>query len=121
MKKTDFKNDSILITGSDGFLGSHTIERFEKEGAKNLITFSIKDYDLRKEAHVQRLFTDHPKIDVVIHIAADVGGIKYSSTYPGQQYYNNIMMNTLILHYSYLNKVKKFVGIGSGIVFPFRN
>jgi len=118
MDDVDIKKDNILITGGHGFLGSHTVELFEKKGAKNLITFSSKEYDLRKEDDVKILFKTHKDIDIVIHIAGDVGGIKYSITHPARQYYNNIMMNTLILHYAYENNVKKFVGIGSVCEYP---
>jgi GDP-L-fucose synthase len=118
MTKINLKNDKILFTGSDGFLGSHTLETFKEKDAKNLVTFSIKEFDLRKEESVKKLFEKFKDVDIVVHIAGDVGGIKYSSTYPGRQYYNNIMMNTLILHYAYLNKVKKFVGIGSVCEYP---
>ena len=118
MDNIDLKNDKILITGGHGFLGSHTVETFKKKGAKNLIVFSSKEYDLRKEDSVKNLFKTYKDIDIVIHIAGDVGGIKYSSTHPARQYYNNIMMNTLILHYSYENNVKKFVGIGSVCEYP---
>ena len=114
----DIKNDNFLITGSHGFLGSHTVETFRENGANNIFTFSRKDFDLRKEEDLRKLFSTYKDIDVVIHIAADVGGIKYSSTHPAKQYYNNIMMNTLVLHHSYLNNVKKFIGIGSVCEYP---
>lgn len=118
MDDVDIKKDNILITGGHGFLGSHTVELFEKKGAKNLITFSSKEYDLKKEDDVKKLFKTHPDVDVVVHIAGDVGGIKYSSEHPGKQFYNNVMMNTLTFHYSYKYNVKKFVGIGSVCEYP---
>ena len=118
MTDIDITQDTILFTGGQGFLGSHTLDTFKRNGATHLITPSIDDVDLRKESDVKKLFKTHPDVDIVIHIAADIGGIKYSSTHPGRQYYNNIMMNTLVLHYSYLNKVKKFVGIGSVCEYP---
>jgi len=118
MVDIDIKQDKILITGGHGFLGSHTVDTFTKKGAKNLITFSSKEFDLRKEDDVKKLFKKHRDVDIVIHIAADIGGIKYSSTYPAQQFYNNTMINTLTLHYSYLNEVKKFVGIGTVCEYP---
>ena len=118
MVDVDIKQDKILITGGHGFLGSHTVDTFTKKGAENLITFSSKEFDLRKENDVKKLFETNPDVDIVIHIAADIGGIKYSSTYPAQQFYNNTMMNTLTLHYSFLNKVKKFVGIGTVCEYP---
>jgi len=118
MVDIDLRSDNILITGGNGFLGSHTVEVFKEKDAENINTFSSKEFDLRKEEDVKRLFSTYKETNVVIHIAADVGGIKYSSTHPAKQYYNNIMINTLILHYSYLNKVKKFVGIGSVCEYP---
>jgi len=118
MTSLDIKDARILITGGRGFLGSHTVDTFIENGAKNLITFTSKDFDLRKETDVKKLFKTYCDVDIVIHIAADIGGIKYSSTYPAQQFYNNVMMNTLILHYSYLNNVKKFVGIGTVCEYP---
>ena len=118
MKDIDIINDKILITGGNGFLGSHTVDTFREKGAKNLILFSSKQFDLRKEIDIKKLFKTYPNIDIVVHIAGDVGGIRYSSSYPAQQFYNNVMMNTLILHYSYKNNVKKFVGIGSVCAYP---
>jgi GDP-L-fucose synthase len=118
MSKIDIKNSKILVTGGRGFLGSHTVDYFKEKGIEDIITFSIKEFNLTKESEVRKLFKKFSDIDIVIHIAADIGGIKYSSTYPAQQFYNNTMMNTLILHYSYLNKVKKFVGIGTVCEYP---
>ncbi len=118
MTDIDIRNDKILITGGNGFLGSHTVDTFREKGAKNLIIFSSKKFDLRKDIDVKNLFKTNQNIDIVVHIAGDVGGIRYSSNYPAQQFYNNVMMNTLILHYSYINNVKKFVGIGSVCAYP---
>ena len=118
MSEIDIKNSKILITGGRGFLGSHTVDYFKEKGTENIITFSSKEFDLTKESEVQNLFKKFSDIDIVIHIAADIGGIKYSSMYPAKQFYNNTMMNTLVLHNSYLNKVKKFVGIGTVCEYP---
>lgn len=118
MVDIDIKTNNILITGGNGFLGSHTVDTFKEKGAANLITFSSKDFDLRKENNVKKLFKTYSEVDIIVHMAADVGGIKYSSTHPAKQYYNNIMMNTLILHHAFLNDVKKFVGVGSVCEYP---
>jgi GDP-L-fucose synthase len=118
MSKIDIKNSKILVTGGRGFLGSHTVDYFKEKGIGDIITFSSKEFNLTKESEVQNLFKKFSDIDIVIHIAADIGGIKYSSTYPAQQFYNNTMMNTLVLHNSYLNKVKKFIGIGTVCEYP---
>jgi len=118
MKEIDIVNNKILLTGGYGFLGSYTVDLFRTKGAKKLIIFSSKEFDLRKEIEVKNLFKKYPNVDIVVHIAADIGGIRYSSNYPAQQFYNNVMMNTLMLHYSYKNNVKKFVGIGSVCAYP---
>ena len=118
MSEIDIKDSKILITGGRGFLGSHTVDYFKEKGAENIITFSSKEFDLTKESEVKDLFKKYSDIDIVIHIAADIGGIRYSSTYPAQQFYNNTMINTLVLHNSYLNNVKKFVGIGTVCEYP---
>ena len=112
------KNSRILITGGNGFLGSHVVDRFRVEGYSDIITFTSKEYNLTKEDEVDKLFNYYPDIDVVIHIAADIGGIGYSSQHPAKQFYNNTLINTFILHYAYHNKVKKFVGIGSVCEYP---
>ncbi|KYK28110.1 GDP-fucose synthetase [Thermoplasmatales archaeon SG8-52-1] len=118
MTEIDIINDKILITGGNGFLGSHTVDTFREKGANNLVLFSSKQFDLRKENDVKKLFIKYPNIDIVVHVAGDVGGIRYSSNFPAQQFYNNVMMNTLILHYSYKNNIRKFVGIGSVCAYP---
>jgi len=118
MSGIDIKNSKILITGGRGFLGSHVVDYFKEKGVEDIITFSSKDFNLIKESEVKNLFKKFSDIDIVIHIAADIGGIRYSSMYPAQQFYNNTMMNTLVLHNSYLNKVKKFVGIGTVCEYP---
>lgn len=114
------KSSKILITGGLGFLGSHVVDRFREEGYTNLITFSDKEYNLTKEDNVKKLFNENTGIDVVIHIAADIGGIGYSSQHPAKQFYNNTLMNTFILNYSYHNRVKKFLGVGSVCEYPAR-
>jgi len=118
MSGIDIKNSKILITGGRGFLGSHVVDYFKEKGVEDIITFSSKAFNLIKESEVKNLFKKFSDIDIVIHIAADIGGIRYSSMYPAQQFYNNTMMNTLVLHNSYLNKVKKFVGIGTVCEYP---
>lgn len=110
------KGKRILITGGNGFLGSHVVSLLNN--GNDIIVPRSSEFDLTKEECVKKMFEVYSNIDIVIHIAADVGGIGYSSKHPAQQYYRNILMNTYILHYSYLNNVKKFVGIGSVCEYP---
>ncbi|MFH1306942.1 MAG: GDP-L-fucose synthase [Candidatus Micrarchaeota archaeon] len=113
----DLKDKTILVTGGHGFLGKPLIKMLENKGAKEIIAPKRKEYNLVKEGDVKKLFEKY-KPDVVIHAAARVGGIEYNRKNPGSVYYENAMMNNLIVHYSYLAKVKKFVGIGSVCAYP---
>lgn len=113
----DLKGLRVMVTGAYGFLGRYVVDLLKLEDPKEIVTFSRRKYDLTNESSVSRLFREH-QADVVIHIAADIGGIGYSSSHPAKQYYNNVMMNTLVLHYAWLNKVQKFVGIGSVCEYP---
>jgi len=123
IKKMDenfWKEKKILITGGYGFLGSHVVKILSelKKPHDELILFHRKDFDLRKEGEVRKLFEIHKNIEIVIHLAADVGGIGYNRMFPGKVFYNNLMMNTLIMEYSRIYGVKKFVGVGSVCSYP---
>jgi GDP-L-fucose synthase len=109
----------ILLTGSNGFLGSHVYDELLKRTYNKEIIFTPKriDFDLTKESDVINMFNSY-KPDIVIHLAADIGGIGYSKNHPASQLYNNLMMNTLVHHYSHINRVTKFVGIGTVCSYP---
>ncbi len=111
-------SSKILITGSSGFLGKSVTKILRDKGYNNLITFSSKEFDLKSEPQVKKLFKKYDSIDCVIHIAADIGGIGYSSKFPAQQFYNNTLINTYMIHYSNIYKIKKFIGIGSVCEYP---
>jgi len=112
----ELNNKKILITGGNSFLGKSLIPLLKKKGAKP-ITFSSKEYDLRKEKDVEKLF-DLSNPEIVIHLAVDCGGLNYKKNNPGSIFYNNIMMDTLIQEYSRKYGVEKFVGIGSSASYP---
>ena len=115
-----WKGKRILITGGYGFVGKYVIQKLYEKGLKSdqLILFRRNEFDLRKEENIKRLFTVNKDVNIVLHLAGDVGGIGYNRKFPGSVYYNNIMMNTLIMEYSRLNKVEKFVGVGSICSYP---
>ncbi len=112
------KNIRILVTGGKGFLGKHVCENLRSRGFNEIITFSRKDYNLTRENDVEKLFKDNTQIDVVLHLAAVVGGIGFNKENPGKIYYENLMMNTLVQEYSRLAGVSKFVGVGSVCSYP---
>lgn len=109
-------NKRIVVTGGSGFLGSHIVKLLEKNN--EIIVPRSKDYDLTNEQDVKRFFEKYKDIDIVIHAAADIGGIGYSATHPADQYDKNALMNIFMLKYSYLNHVKKFVAVGSVCEYP---
>lgn len=112
----NLRNKKILVTGGNSFLGKSLLPFLREKGAE-ITSFSSKDYDLRKEQDVERLF-NITKPNVVIHLAADNGGIIYTKENPGSMFYNNIMMDTLVQEYSRKNNIEKFVGIGSAACYP---
>lgn len=102
----------ILVTGGSGQLG-----RELKELIPNAIYVSSKDYDLTKCNDVKLMFENH-KPDVVIHAAAKVGGIMDNLKYPVEYYYENVMMNSLVVQTALEFGVTKFIGILSTCIYP---
>ncbi len=109
-------NKKILVTGGRGFVGTNLILELEKRG---LAYYSPKkeEYDLRKEDDVKRLFETYQP-NIVLHLAGKVGGIGANKERPGDFFYDNIMMGTLVTHYSYLNNVDKLVSLAAGCGYP---
>ena len=102
----------IIITGGSGMVG-----RSLKQYLPNAIYLSSKDYNLTSEYDVNKMF-ETLKPNVVIHLAAKVGGIMDNITKPGETFDDNVMMNTLLLKYSLKYNVNRFIGILSTCVYP---
>ena len=119
MNKTfDWKNQKIIVTGGGGFLGSHVVRHLHELGAGEIFVVRSRDYDLRHEANVIRLFEDQPNATMVIHLAASVGGIGANREHPGSFFYDSMMMGTLMLEYARQTGVPKFVGVGTICSYP---
>ena len=115
-----WENKKVLITGGHGFVGRYVVQKlYERHLIKDqMVLFHKSEFDLRREEDVKRLFKINKDINIVMHLAGDVGGIGYNREFPGSVFYNNIMMNTLAMEYSRLNGVKRFVDIGSVCSYP---
>ena len=107
---------SILLTGSSGFIGKNLSELLRKENI-DVFSPSSKDFNLTKEKDVDRLYKQRD-FNCVLHLAADVGGIKMIKANQGRIYYNNIMMNTLLMEKARVNKIKKFISLNTINCYP---
>ncbi len=115
-KPFDLKNKTVWVAGANGMVGSATIRRLESEHCKILAPIR-SELDLRNQKDVND-WVSNKKPDVVIVAAATVGGILANSSYPAEFIYNNIIIESNIIHASYLNKVKKLLFLGSACIYP---
>jgi len=113
------KNKKIIVTGGAGFLGKHLVKKFIERGVprENIFIPYHKEYDLRKEQDIKRMFSDF-KADIVIHLAGIVGGIGFNMEKPGELFYDNLMMGVQLMEQARLNKIEKFVAIGTICAYP---
>jgi GDP-L-fucose synthase len=114
---TFWRGKRILATGGAGFLGSYVVQKLHARGAAEVVVPRSRDYDLREHTAVLRLLNDtHP--DIVIHMAARVGGIGANRLYPAAFFYDNLMMGVQLMHESWKSGVEKFVAIGTVCAYP---
>ncbi len=111
------KDKRITITGGKGFLGKHLIRALEARGCKNILVADLPDYNLIRPEDIRRLY-DEQRPDIVIHLAAKVGGIGFNQENPGALFYENIMMGVPLLHEGCLRKIEKFVALGTICAYP---
>jgi GDP-L-fucose synthase len=112
------KNSSkIFVAGHRGLVGSAVLRRIKSEGYDNVITQTSKQLDLTQQDKVEKFFKKE-RPEFVFLAAAKVGGILANSTYPAEFIYQNIMIQTNIVHFSYLYGVKKLLFLGSSCIYP---
>ena len=116
-KALDLATKRICVTGGAGFLGTHLIRRLKEHGAKEIFVPQYPEYDLVREADIIRMI-DTAKPDIIIHLAAKVGGIGANREKPGEFFYDNLMMGVQLIHQSWLKGVEKFVAIGTICAYP---
>jgi len=117
MGEMSLAHKTILVTGGTGFLGSHVVAYLLKEGAKDVVAPFSKEYDLRSQPVCEALMKK-VKPDIVIHLAANVGGIGYNQEYPGSLFYDNLTMGVHVMHEAWRAGVQKFVAIGTICAYP---
>ncbi|MGZ4116825.1 MAG: NAD-dependent epimerase/dehydratase family protein, partial [Bacteroidia bacterium] len=111
------KNSKIYIAGHKGMVGSAIMRRLQKDGFTNFVTRNSKELDLRNQQAVADFFASE-KPDYVFLAAAKVGGIVANNTYRADFIYENIMIQSNVIHHSYLNGVKKLMFLGSSCIYP---
>ena len=107
----------VVVTGGAGFLGSFVAEKLRERGCKEVFVPRSKDYDLREKEAVVRLY-QNSRPDIVIHLAAVVGGIGANRKYPGRFFYDNAIMGIQLIEQARLHGVEKFVCVGTICAYP---
>jgi GDP-L-fucose synthase len=111
------KSAKIFVAGHRGMVGSAIVRRLQKDGYNNIVVRSSKELDLRSQLAVEDFFAKE-KPEYVFLAAAKVGGIVANNTYRAEFLYDNVMIESNIIHQSYINKVKKLLFLGSSCIYP---
>jgi GDP-L-fucose synthase len=111
------KDDKIFIAGHNGMVGSAIERKLIQEGFKNILTYSSKELDLRDQLSVDEFYRKE-KPDFVILAAAKVGGIHANNKYKAEFIYDNLMIESNVIHFAYKNNVKKLLFLGSSCIYP---
>ena len=112
-----WQDKSVLITGGAGFLGFYVAEKLKQRGCQDIFIPRSKEYDLVRMEAVQKTFRDSQP-DIVIHLAATVGGIGANRENPGMFFYENLMMGVQTMEVARQYRVEKFVAIGTVCSYP---
>src|SRR5712691_4572298 len=110
-------NKRVMVTGGEGFLGSFVVEELRERGAHHISIPRSRDYDLRHLDAIRRLLQD-TEPNVLVHLAARVGGIGANRAHPAEFFYDNLMMGVQLLHEAWRSGVEKFVAVGTVCSYP---
>jgi len=112
-----WKDKRVVITGGAGFLGRVVVEQLSSEGCKHIIVPRSAQFDLRKTSAIRKLYTQ-ARPDMVIHLAASVGGIGANRANPGKFFYDNLMMGVELMEQARQMGIPKFVATGTICAYP---
>jgi len=116
-KESFWRNKRVCVTGGAGFLGSYVLEKLRQRGTEKIFVPHIENYDFVKIEDVRRML-DKEKPDIIIHLAAHVGGIGANLLRPAEFFYDNLMMGVQLMHEAWKRDVEKFVAIGTICAYP---
>lgn len=112
-----WQGKSVIVTGGNGFLGSYVTSKLAELGAR--VSKPLRtDYDLVRLDDIERMYKDNAGAQIVLHLAAKVGGIGANREHPGSFFYDNLMMGVQLMHQAYLRKIPKFVALGTVCAYP---
>jgi len=118
MEQRDFwENRRVCVTGGAGFLGSFVLEKLRQRGAKEIFVPHFEQYNLVEPDAVCRMLDD-ARPDIIIHLAAHVGGIGANREHPAEFFYDNLMMGVQLIHQAWQRGVEKVVAIGTVCAYP---
>lgn len=113
----DIAANRIVVTGGAGFLGRAVCESLRRRGATEILIPRRREYDFTKEDDVARMYRDM-KPDVVLHLAAEVGGIGANMANPGRYFFANMAMSLHLIEHARINRLRKFVQVGTICAYP---
>ena len=112
-----WKGRRICVTGGAGFLGSYILAGLKHRGAREVVAPSVKEFDLVQPEAVRKMLSQ-AQPDLVLHLAANVGGIGANRARPAEFFHDNLLMGVQMLHESWKAGVKKFVAVGTVCAYP---
>ena len=112
-----WEHKRVMVTGGGGFAGSWVVEKLQQAGCTQIFVPRSRDYDLRHVEAIHQVIQD-AQPDLIIHLAARVGGIGANRLHPAEFFYDNLMMGVQLMHEAWRAGVEKFVAIGTVCAYP---